>query len=268
MALTKTTQHAAPDRNSVRKGKFTLVGYHLHEAAVAAPVVPVAIEGIQGISFGDRSFTEKEVFHFGGGNVRRIIRDSGKMDFTLKFLPGYLDDLVAALFGQTWTSAGDTGLLHEFPTYPLFDLELVARDHDNQTALASLIIPDVEIKSWKNDMGSLDELEGQLVCHTEYPYFWIPSNTHFVLDKFDGTGAAVDFNTSETMLDIVAALTGEHQMEWDYTNMVYIKEKLLGEDCGTRVATYTVTPLTPKITAGAAPAATTDVYAGYVAVDA
>jgi len=264
----KTTQHAAPDRNTVRKGKFTLAKYHLHAAAVAAPVVSVNIEGIQGISFGDRAFTEKDVFHFGGGNVKRTIKDSGKMDFSIKMLPGYLDTLVAALMGQTWTNAGTVALLNECPSYPLFDLELIARDHNNSTALASLIIPDVQIKGWKNDMGSLEELEGVLNLHTEYPFFWIPSNTHWVLDKFDGDGAAVDFNLSETPLDMVSALTGEHQLEWDYVDMGYIKEQLTGEDCGTRVATYTVTPATPKITATAAPAATTDIFAGYVAVDA
>ena len=96
----------------------------------------------------------------------------------------------------------------------------------------------------------------------------IESGYRLVFDKWSGNDVLTAFTPSSTPVKITDH-TLEGRESWDYDYAFFIKERITAtEATGVRQTDYTITPGTPEISVGTAPATGVEVSMLYLAADA
>jgi len=264
MAL--TDQLGKPAENDIQQGRYTLTRAHLCEAAVAAPTIPVNLDGVQSVSWGPVEWgATRSVFQQGGGDEALETRRDPKVSGQITFLRGAGFDELAELLGITWVNSGGYASLPYFneSDMPVCTFECIARAADNVTHLFSQVFPDAILLgyAWDNPM---DDSEWALPFYSRREPFPLCGGAYMVYDQFTGDGSTTDFTLSQTPIDLVDA---SNRRYWDYDNFVYIKEKASGDSTGTLQRTG-YSNVTTTLTAATAPAAGTVIQVLYAAATA
>jgi hypothetical protein len=227
------TQLGKPTESHVKEGRFTLHRYHLHEAAVAAPVVPVNILALQELSADGLTFdNEYEVHQQGGGDESRKFKRGPRYDGVIRMLGGNVGTFLAELLGKTWTIADEVGLPLRFHDFPLCTIEAICRQENNSTHLYSKIFQEVILKEF-NLPEAMDMEVAEIPFYSEHDPFLLAQGQEMVYDEFAGDGSTTDFTLSSTPIDIVD-VTDEAREDWVLDDLVFCKTKLTADKTGTR----------------------------------
>ncbi|MBU2527743.1 MAG: hypothetical protein KKC03_14190 [Bacteroidetes bacterium] len=263
MAL-EAVQLGTPDPNDIIDAKYSVNRFHLCEAAVAAPVVPVDIYSVQDFSTDAPAFqSEADTFQQGGGDESYLDQKGYRYSGRFSLLGGEWAALIAALERQTWTAAGTAALINRFSDYPKLTLERVIRRSDNETHIKSEVYQDLILKPVPKTgaMGTSNLMD--VVFYSKHDQFEIPAATYVVLDKWAGDGSTVAFTLSDTPLTLTV-LTDKARDDWELANAVYCKVKLAADTTGTRQVAG-ITLATTTLTFTTAPAAGSEISLLYVA---
>lgn len=203
-------------------GKYTLARLHRLAATTAAPVTPVNIYGIQGVSADPPAPTiEREVFQQGGGDESLLIKRGFRYSGSLSIKSGAVGAFISNMLGKTWTTAGEAALPMRMPDIPLACLELVARREDNSTHLFSKVFQDVILRETNFGSPMEDEVI-DIPFYSKHDPFILASGAEMVLDKFDGDGSTTDFTLSGTPLTLVET-DDDYRDDWAVDTLVYVK---------------------------------------------
>jgi len=237
-----------PDIDNELIGEFGKNRYVLDLASVLAPIVPVDISDVQSITVPAMKYKEIKRIHQGGGSGASLKRYGGEGGGTIRLVAGAVDELLAALQGQTYTVGGYVAVPHNFPGYPLFHLERICKLEDG-THIFSIVHQECILNPISSNIG-LEDNEQDVLFSSEYAPFYLLAGCEMVLDKWAGGGTA--FTLSFTPLGMVDS-TKEHNAQWDLNNAVFVKYKLSTETFGNRLRTgVTLVGTTLTIAAGTA----------------
>lgn len=236
MAVAITDQIAKPSEDSHVMGRFTLNQFVRCEASVAAPIAFANLDDIVEVNIGQTAYDyEVDVYSQGAGDNKRQIRRGPRWDGQIIVQGGKLPDVVALLLGQTWTSAGNTGLLlRNEGDVPQIILQSHARSFDNSTHLYTRVIQDIILDDIEH-ASPIDYADRVIPFHTYHEPFLIPTGTELVYDRWAATPTTLEYTCSNsTPLDIV---TASGKDDWTLDNAVYVKVKddSRGDDVGIRV---------------------------------
>ena len=220
MAL--TDQLGAPVESGHKMGRFSLNRIVRCEAAVATPVVWTNLSNVVAIEISDPSWDyEADVFQQGGGDEKTHIQRGPRWDGTITVIGGKVGDMLATLFGETWTTAGNTAMsLRSDDDSPMIIWEAICRDSNNSTHLFSLVIQDMIMDSL-GMANPMDYADISIPFHTYHEPFLLCTGAEMVYDRWDATPGTATYSTScGTPLELVTAASHD---DWHYDNMVFCK---------------------------------------------
>ncbi len=222
----------APDKDVFIDTEQALHRYvPVNPAAAAAPVTPINIYGVQDVT--PSAAAPKKTFEAmqqGGRGERRRVNLQYEYNVDVKILLAEAIDLVPAIFGQTWTLAGDVARPMVFPEIPVINLESVYRLVDGLTHAGSYVCPDLILKAWAPNFGA-DAGKTSLPFYSRFVPFILKAGAEMVYDVFTGDGSATGFALSATPLDMVDVATSDlDEVNWIFDNAVYVKRRAAGSD--------------------------------------
>ena len=242
-------------------GQYSLHRAHLVSTTVAAPVVPININGIQNMSLGTPSFDERVLKQQGGGDTSVKRRRNFVFTGSFSFLEGRKPTVIAQLKGITWGSANDRAIsFKDSKGIPAVHWESVCRDVNNLTPLFSVVIPQMVIEPWGFDQP-MDSSEGSLSFSSEFPPIYLYAYTEFIWDLFDGDGSTTAFTLSDTPTDLVDSATYD---DFILDNIALVTVKGSSDETGI-IQTTGVSYAGGDVTFDTAPAASSVVGIGYAA---
>jgi hypothetical protein len=253
--------------SKVAKAKMILASYgyylfHRDQASVAAPVVPSSLTDIQSISAAASAYTEVEGIQY-GAKEKRLLRLDGNYKGSLKLLTGGVGDFMATALGQTWTAAGDSGIICTPPTYAVGHIEAVLRHITRKTEIHRVLYQDLIFDPFSFDLPNNLAIT-DLPFHSDYEKIILAPATKFVLDKWTGDGSTTTFTLSTTAIDVVDS-AAEGMEQFDFDDMVFIKCKATTDDTGVRQSSGVTVNSGTSIVFTTAPATGVIVSAGYIA---
>jgi len=264
MAVLRAVNHGAPTDTDVIIGRYSSWRYFRDLASAAAPVSETQFDSIQDITLGAKAYKNVyELIQYGGGNDILEKKNNGEFTGTIRLLAGEVPNWMAAVLGETWSSAGTAGMPLVMPFYPLVHLEGLLRQDDNATVIHSLVIQDAIIEGPPHPVpdnpGVVD-----ISFKTKYDATIVASGCKVVMDVFTGDASTTTFTPSSTPLTLTDN-TMQSRETWDFNTAFFIKERASTAETGTRVKTAVITPATPDFVMTDAPASGTIVSILYVA---
>jgi len=243
----------APAAADVVLGKHTLNLYGRQLAAAAAPVTLTQIGGIQELTM-DPNITKENVFQQGGGEDKLKLVTEKEWAGQITINGGMLAQL-ATLLGLTMGSGGQYAIPHLSNDEAIGFITRRIYLKDNVTLVGEQVICDVKF----GDIpvaGPLDKADLVLPIFSDYsPYTLL--DAYAVYDTFTADGVETDFTPSETPVQIQEDLNAPNN-ELSNIYAFWVKHFASGARVGTRQLTgITITPGTPILTFGTAPAAGT-----------
>ena len=229
--MSLTSQLAAPTKDALQKGKFTLHRLVRSEASVAAPVTPVEMSYIQSFTLNEPSFDETDIFHQGGGD--ESTKDKTNYEYTGSFtvLKGKSGEFLKNIRGITWDAANDAAIpLRVDDDNPMVHWEAVCRKSDNSSHLFSLFLQDLKFDDPGFD-NPMDYSDLTINFRTKHMPLLIATGAEMVYDEWAGDGSTTDFTLSATPLTLATASSYEDLV---LDNAVFVKTKASGSTTGTR----------------------------------
>jgi hypothetical protein len=258
--MSLTGQLAAPTKDALQKGRFTLNRVYRCEASVAAPVSASNISYIQSVTLDPATFDETEIFHQGGGDESTTDRINYRWTGSINVLKGKAPYVLSQLRGITWDTGNDAAIpLRWDNDYPQVHWEAIVRKSDNTDHIFTLLIQDMVIDDPGFD-NPLDYSDLTIPFHTKHMPLFVAEDAEVVYDEFSGDGSTTDFTLSSTPLNLATASSYEDLV---LDNIVHCKVKASGESTGTR-QTSGISVSGTTFTFTSAPAAGSTVQVLYV----
>jgi len=255
------TQLGAPGENAEVYGRFTDVRIYKCEAATTPQVVASDdLEGLQGYSIGDPDVElSAKVLQMGGGNKSRNVEIGYEWGVDLEFLPGEVQNQLAAIRGVTFNKSNDAFLpMVKQDDYPDVIIEALIRAQDNDEHLMSLIIPDAKIGSIPFSQ-TLESENITLPLKTQIAPGFLCADAAICYEQFTGDGSTTAFTLTNTPLNLTTASTWDHLY---FDDFIYIKKKVSTASEGTiQTSGFSLSGTT--LTATSAPASGTVVQVLY-----
>jgi len=255
-----TSQLAAPTKDALQKGKFTLHRIVRSEASVAAPVTPTEMSYIQSLTLSEPSFDEVDIFHQGGGDESTKDKTNYEWTGSVSILKGKGGDFLKDIRGITWDTGNDTAIpLRVDNDNPVLHWEAICRKSDNSTHLFSLVLQDLKFDDPGFD-NPMDYSDLTVNFRTKHMPLMIAPGSELVYDEWNGDGSTTDFTLSSTPLDLATASNYEDLV---LDNAIFVKVKASGATTGVR-QTSGISLASTTLTFTTAPAVSTVIQALYV----